>query len=209
MHLHTRSLKEFLTNYDDHSDIFHTPELYNHEFGNVEIFKINKTNKQFAFIKIPKCMTTALKDSVLRSGQCTPLKSVDTVPLLDDTTFFTIVRPEYERMYSGVREWRSVNPYAIDKAAGYSEEAKQRIVPLDQRQSIEFHDIINSPGIWDEHVEPQLSYLAPFITLGIPFKMFKLNGDINKNLNNMFEVDIMNNNWEHELHKRGVSNETA
>lgn len=189
----TWSLSWLLNKRHQNQDIFDTPEQYNHKFGDIEVFKMSNTNKMHAFIKIPKCMTTITKSAIEKSPYYVPVEW-DNDFSISDFNFFTIVRPEYKRMYSGINEWRQVDPSTYDNLF-ISDETLARLPTLAERQDYEFHDIIANTSIWDEHVEPQLSYLTPFIIHNVHFRMFMLNREINDKLNRYLGSDVFTDQW--------------
>jgi hypothetical protein len=197
----TWSLSWLLTKKHQYQDIFDTPDQYNHKFGDIEVFKMSNTNKMHAFIKIPKCMSTVTKTAIEKSPYYIPIEW-DNDFSVSDFNFFTIVRPEYQRMYSGINEWRSVDPSTYNNFS-MPQEVINRLPTLAERQDYEFHDIIANTSIWDEHVEPQLSYLTPFITFNIHFRMFMLTNNINDQLNKYLGSEVFMDTW-NESNRRPI-----
>jgi hypothetical protein len=105
-------------------------------------------------------------------------------------------------MYSGINEWRSVDPSTYNNFS-MPQEVINRLPTLAERQDYEFHDIIANTSIWDEHVEPQLSYLTPFITFNIHFRMFMLTNNINDQLNKYLGSEVFMDTW-NESNRRPI-----
>lgn len=185
----TWSLSWLLTMRDLDIDIYDTPAHYNHKFGDFEPFKLKGKHVNFGFVKIPKNMSTKIKEAIQKHPDFVEMPDNNPRYDLSDFKFFTVIRPEYERLFSGIDTWLNNDDTVNTK----TEKMQKTLV-----------DIITDPYCWDEHVEPQISFLLPFLEHNVKVKVIDLDKDLNKNLSTFLGIDLDLPEWDNTLPKKSI-----
>jgi hypothetical protein len=171
---------------------FRTPLQYNHCYGDFELFWQESKDRFIGFIKIPKNMSSVTKSALAKHEDFRAIDNqfVENLQHIDlqDIQFFAITRDDDERLLSGFREWKLVNP---DYHAGPRLTGKP--MPHSERQKVTLEEILERPEIWDEHMEPQQSFLAPFQKHNLSVKMFELSEALMTEAEEYFGVNIYKN----------------
>jgi hypothetical protein len=170
-------------------DIYDTPAHYNHKFGDFEPFKLKGKHVNFAFVKIPKNMSTKIKEAIQKHPDFIEMPDNNPRYDLSDFKFFTVVRPEYERLFSGIDTWL-INDDTVNTK---TEKMQKTLV-----------DIITNTNCWDEHVEPQISFLLPFLEHNVKVKVIDLDKDLNKNLSTFLGIDLDLPEWDDRMPKKSI-----
>ena len=170
---------------------FGTPLQYNHCYGDFELFWQESKDRFIGFIKIPKNMSTVTKFALANHEDLQAINNQSVENLqhinLQDIQFFAITRDDDERLLSGFREWKLVNP------ANHAGIRDEKAMPFSERQKVTLEEILERPEIWDEHMEPQQSFLAPFQKHNLPIKMFELSEALMAEAEEYFGVNIYKN----------------
>jgi len=171
-------------------DIYDTPAHYNHKFGDFEPFKLKGKHVNFGFVKIPKNMSTKIKEAIQKHPDFIEMPNNNPRYDLSDFKFFTVIRPEYERLFSGIDTW-----LRNDDTVHTKTEKMQRTLV----------DIITDPCCWDEHLEPQISFLLPFLEHNVKVKVIDLDKDLNKNLSTFLGIDLDLPEWDDRMPKKAIA----
>jgi len=154
---------------------YNTPIQYNHSYGDFLLFWQESVERFVGFINIPKNMSTLTKSVLINHDDFTPVIQGDFENLqhidLQEIQFFAIIRNEHERARSGYKEWMQVDPSLHNNRAG------AKVLSIAQKQYISLDEVLRKPHIWDEHMEPQISFLVPFLNEGVLLKVFKLSSE--------------------------------
>lgn len=171
-------------------DLYDTPAHYNHRFGDFEPFKLKGQHFNFGFIKIPKNMSTKIKDAIKKHPDFIEMPDVNPGYSLGDFKFFTVIRPEYERLFSGIETWLNNNDTFNTKT---------------EKMQKTLSDIITDQNCWDEHIEPQLSFVMPFLEHNVKVKVIDLDKDLNKNLSLFLGIDLDLPEWDDRMPKKPIT----
>lgn len=174
---------------------FNTPIQYNHQFGDFELFYQASKDRYIGFVKIPKCMSSITKVALANHEDFTPIPNLEE-NFMDviDIQFFATYRDEYRRLKSGYREWQQVDHTAHDYV--YHFDPKDMPTPEEKKEMV-LWEVMDRREIWDEHMEPQMSFITPFLNLGLRLKTFNLSGLFRKDAYDFFGVDLFKGlKWE-------------
>lgn len=149
-----------------------TPELFHHTYGQFKAFYIKDT--LYCYIPIPKCATQDTQRALAAHPE------VDSATLLvpeklKEAIWFCGYREIHQRLGSAYVSWVThVSTKGINK--------------------IPFEDLLKQPELWDEHIQPQESFLQIFDDMHINYAKFKVDSNnpelYSKAVSNFLGIDI-------------------
>jgi len=185
----TKKYTEYSNNLVDQA-YQNTPPQYNHNIGMCFLYNQISTGRVIGYVNLPKCMSTIIKEAL---ETCLDMKIIPNEANanieVSNIEFFAVTRDEHERAVSGHREWQSYDYLIRDPVR-----TKDISLPtLEEKQSITLDELLSKPEIWDEHIEPQVTFLKPFEELDVDLQIFKLDNTIVAQLTEFFGYNILVN----------------
>ena len=111
-----------------------------------------------------------------------------------DIQFFATYRDEYRRLKSGYREWQQVDHAAHDYVYNFD---PKDMPSVEEKAGMKLWEVMDRREIWDEHMEPQMSFITPFLNIGLRLRTFNLSGLFRKDAYDFFGVDLFKGlRWE-------------
>lgn len=152
-----------------------TPEHFSHQYGQFKPFFIK--NKLFCFINIPKCASQDTEHAIAEHPEVKLFNTEEFTPKhIQQATWFCNTRDINQRLASGY------DPSWLN----FAQRTNRQILPL--------HELLKVPTEWDEHIQPQESFLQIFNDLHIQYTKLKIEStnpqQLSNSLSNLLDIDI-------------------
>ena len=149
-----------------------TPKLFNHIYGKFNPFVVKEI--VYCYIPIPKCASQDTQRALWEHPEVDPLVQIFP-PKIKEARWFCGHREIHQRLGSAYVSWCThVKGLGINP--------------------IPFQDLLKKPEIWDEHIQPQESFLQIFKDMHIEYTTLVVDSEqpelYSRALSNFLNIDI-------------------
>jgi len=177
-----------------------TPKHFSHQYGQFKPFFIK--NKLFCFINIPKCASQDTEHAIAEHPEVKLFDTQAEVSTLERIIFHTgttpsaingrdqFFTPKHIQQATWFCNTRDINQRL---ASGY-DPSWLNFAQRTNRQILPLHELLKVPTEWDEHIQPQESFLQIFNDSHIQYTKLKIDStnpqQLSNSLSNFLDIDI-------------------